>query len=64
MSKVSELDALREANRLNIRAGANSTGKTYWAVVVLYNWVIYECDQEGETALHAVGNNILLGDKI
>lgn len=35
---MTELEALREANKLNMTA---KDGDRYWACVVLYNWVIW-----------------------
>lgn len=49
-----ELEALRIANAANLRAAMNRTGKIYWAVVVLYHWVVWERDQDGVSALHEI----------
>lgn len=53
------LKLLEHVNELNKRAGVNGTGKTYWTVTVLYNTVIYEADQNGETAIHEVFEGVL-----
>lgn len=51
---MDRLELLEHVNELNKRAGVNKTGKTYWTVTVLYNTVIYECDQDGVTSIHEV----------
>lgn len=53
--KAAELAKLYErVNDMNMRAAVNNTGKTYWTVIVLYNRVIYERDQDGVVAIHEV----------
>lgn len=55
MMKAEQLAKLYErVNDLNTKAAVNNTGKTYWTVIVLYNRVIYERDQDGVVAIHEV----------
>ena len=41
---MTEFDALRKANELNLTAIKDGKPERYWTVLVLYNWVIWRTE--------------------